>query len=522
MNEQNMKSSIESILSSYQQISQNQSFKSHSDLDRHFNTIKSSISGMVGIEDHSSLIFKSSYGQGNWARIPWIAILDERETKSTQSGIYCVFLFRMDMTGVYITFNQGVTKPKVNSGNNLGHDVIAENIKLLRPKCGHLEQHGFNIDNQIDLRISGGLGKQYEGSTIAYKLYETGNIPDDVDIENDVKLLLQVYKSYVASSKSEDEEVNLQSSPIPSFELIRECIVNKNGIRISDRDLRRYHVSLATRGFVILSGISGSGKTWLANAYAEAVQASQLLVSVAPNWTTNEDLLGYFNPLTSTYHDTAFSRFLKESSEEYSNALCSGVLPKPYHLILDEMNLARVEYYFAKFLSAMEIRARENTTTIELGPNYSIQLTPNLKFIGTVNVDETTVGFADKVFDRAQLIELGVSRELLKEHLGEKPYGQLLIEVWDCVREVSPFAYRILDDIESYVEESSKLDVVWEVALDEQIIQKILPKVKGTESQVGIALQNLIDLTQDKFPMTKSKSTAMLDRFQKNGFTSFF
>ena len=204
----------------------------------------------------------------------------------------------------------------------------------------------------------------------------------------------------------------------PDFTEI-ESFIAKVGLRIDSQTLRRYHLSLRTRGFVILTGISGTGKTWLAEAYAEAVSAEQLVVPVAPNWTTNEDLLGYFNPIDNTYHDTPFSAFLRSAAHAFSSAKARGTTARPYHLILDEMNLARVEYYFAKFLSAMELRSRRTTTPIELAPGEEVLLTPNLKFIGTVNIDETTHGFADKVFDRAQLVGLTVrSRSPLRTHRG--------------------------------------------------------------------------------------------------------
>ena len=137
----------------------------------------------------------------------------------------------------------------------------------------------------------------------------------------------------------------------PDFETIRSRI-EAEGLVVSDRTLRRFHLSLRSRGFVILSGISGTGKTWLAQAYARAVGGRGRLVPVAPNWTTNEDLIGYFNPLREVYYDTPFSNFLREAAIEWESAVGEQRTPVPYYLVLDEMNLARVEYYFATFLSA--------------------------------------------------------------------------------------------------------------------------------------------------------------------------
>ena len=304
----------------------------------------------------------------------------------------------------------------------------------------------------------------------------------------------------------------------PPLNAIADAIASR-GLRMDARTLRRYHLALRSRGFVILSGISGTGKTWLAEEYAHAVGAKPLVVPVAPNWTTNEDLLGYSDPFSKEYRDTAFSRFLREAAVEHRTA---GRGARPFHLILDEMNLARVEYYFARFLSAMELRMRGGEARIELGPTDSVPLPPNLRFIGTVNVDETTHGFADKVYDRAQLIEIPAPRQGIDEHLTGAPYKDLVLEVWDAVRDVAPFAFRVLDDIGRYVESAKGMDVPWEELLDELILQKVLPKLKGTEPRIGDALQRLEVITTNTFPLSAEKVRRMRSGFQEHGFASYF
>ncbi|RCJ36853.1 hypothetical protein A6769_15280 [Nostoc punctiforme NIES-2108] len=307
----------------------------------------------------------------------------------------------------------------------------------------------------------------------------------------------------------------------PLFTEINQNIRSK-GLRISESILRRYHLALKTRKFVILSGTSGTGKTWLTKAYAEVVAAEYLLVPVAPNWTTNEDLLGYFNPMDKEYHYTAFSHFLEKAAQEYEQAQTEKRTPRPYHLILDEMNLARVEYYFAKFLSVMEVRMREGLAQIELASEKQVLLPPNLYFIGTVNVDETTHNFADKVYDRAQMIEIEVCRNDLFEHLGEVEYREILMEVWDNLHLVTPFAFRVLDEINNYVNEAKLLDISWEEALDEQLLQKILPKLKGADDRVGEALKAFVDIAENKFNLSHAKASKMLKTFEQHGFTSYF
>jgi MoxR-like ATPase len=319
-----------------------------------------------------------------------------------------------------------------------------------------------------------------------------------------------------------DAEVVVPPNRDRSFDDIAVYVSNQ-GLLISDRTLRRFHISLATRGFVVLSGVSGTGKTWLTDVYAEAIGAAYLLVPVAPNWTTNEDLLGYLNPLDNIYYDTVFSQFLREAAEEYVAATTGQREAKKYILTLDEMNLARVEYYFAKFLSAMEVRSRRGTSQIELAPHESVQLTPNLLFIGTVNIDETTHGFADKVFDRAQLIELEAPREAIAEHIGQAAFRDTLLEFYDAVSEAKPFAFRVIDDIKTYVAESEGLDVEWQEAVDEQMLHKVLTKLTGADPAIRFALEQIVNLAEEKgFSLTLRKAQRMLNDYDRDGFTSFF
>jgi hypothetical protein len=313
----------------------------------------------------------------------------------------------------------------------------------------------------------------------------------------------------------------------PSLEDIKQR-VTAQGLQMDERLLRRYHLALETRKFVILSGVSGTGKTWLTQAYAQAVGAKYLLVSVAPNWRTNEDLLGYFNPITQRYHYTEFSHFLMAASAEYKQAQEEGRQAQSYHLVLDEMNLARVEYYFAKLLSVMEVRMRQGIAPIELVSgellsDSEVSLTPNLYFIGTVNLDETTHGFADKVYDRAQLIELTVDRQQLVNYLGERAYANVLMEVWDAIHSVAPFAFRVMGEVVAYVEQAEEARVPWQDALDEQLLQKVLPKFKGVDARLGEVLQAFIAIAeQHEFELSRAKAEEMLNNFREHGFASYF
>ncbi len=307
----------------------------------------------------------------------------------------------------------------------------------------------------------------------------------------------------------------------PDFQSIRKAI-DASGATYSSDLLRRYHLSLKTRRFVILCGGSGSGKTLLTRMYANAVDAQYRLVPVAPNWTTNEDLLGYYNPLSKQYYDTDFSLFLRQAARAYESAINVDKEPQPFHLVLDEMNLARVEYYFAKFLSGMEVLTSAGKAQVSMfGPDV-VDLTPNLFFIGTVNVDETTQGFADKIYDRAQVIEVTHLREEIASRIERPELRQVLMAIWDAVADVSPFSIRIIDEVNRYVDEAVRIGMPWEEAVDDQIMQKILPRIKGTDIRLGVMLQRMSDVTAKRFPRSHSKIQQLNYGYQTYGIVSFF
>ena len=292
--------------------------------------------------------------------------------------------------------------------------------------------------------------------------------------------------------------------------------------RIADSVVRRYHLSMSTRGFVILAGASGTGKTWLAQAYAEAVGARAKLVAVDPSWSSNEDLLGYLSPLDGFYHHTPFSEFVQDAAREWDSATNHGKTAREFHAILDEMNLARVEHYFSRFLSAMELRSRQGSAMLDLAPGHSVVLSPNLKFAGTVNVDETTYGFADKVYDRAQLIELPLRREDVAKHVEGRPYASVVLAVADALHDLSPFGFRVLDEIDQYVHGAAEIGTHWQVALDEELVQKVLPRLRGADHYLDEGLEAFLGALGDgDFPLSRAKAQEMRMEFARHGFASF-
>ena len=170
--------------------------------------------------------------------------------------------------------------------------------------------------------------------------------------------------------------------------------------------IRCYFSGMAITKVIILEGISGTGKTSLPYAMGKFFDHSTTIVSVQPSWRDRGDLLGYLNEFTKTFNETDFLVGLYEATYRED----------PSFIILDEMNLARIEYYFAEFLSIMEMPNTDEwkidvvSTPKEDDPRHIINgkiLVPqSLWFVGTANQDDSTFTVTDKVYDRAVAIDL--------------------------------------------------------------------------------------------------------------------
>ncbi|NJN66504.1 MAG: GTPase [Chloroflexaceae bacterium] len=327
----------------------------------------------------------------------------------------------------------------------------------------------------------------------------------------------------------------------PAIEAIIEHL-RAQQFTISETTIRAYHVALQTRPLVILAGISGTGKTRLTRLYADAVHRIPsvahtnpfyLVVSVQPDWHNARDLLGYYHGLTGLYHPTLFLQFLARAGADPQ---------QPYFVCLDEMNLSRPEYYLAPLLSALETTERlidlgipagdVQTVTGETLPN-PFRLPLNVCLTGTVNVDESTYQLSDKLLDRANVIEL---TEVDLATFRESYPGPVDEAIWTMITRVQaivsrighPAGYRTIGEMLRYLEQAEGVLSPWQ-ALDLQIKQKILPKLRGEDTPLlRQALRDLLALFHDApapaaaCAESAAKVQRMLNRLELDGFTDFY
>ncbi len=171
--------------------------------------------------DHPFIVVKYGAGQVNVANVPWIGLLDSRETKTLTKGVYVCYLFKADMTGLYLTLNQGVGKTETSSPTR-EHVEKLENFALqIRTELAGLSKDGFSLNHNIDLADTR-TGKAYEKATIAYKHYGKDQLPSDVDLERDLKTILDAYDKYLqihppGTSFIKDPSSRIEDVDIPSF-----------------------------------------------------------------------------------------------------------------------------------------------------------------------------------------------------------------------------------------------------------------------------------------------------------------
>lgn len=358
-----------------------------------------------------------------------------------------------------------------------------------------------------------------------------------------------------------------------------------HGLKFDQRTLYAFHTSLKATDsspLITLAGVSGTGKSELPRRYAEATGMNFLNVAVQPRWDSPQDLFGFYDYLERRFRPTDLTRALIQmdpigdekgrgwdSPKEYKNQRMPNQL---LLVLLDEMNLARIEYYFSEFLSRLETRrgidvqdpTKRKLAEISLDvggrrsgqPPMQLFVDKNVLFVGTMNEDETTQALSDKVIDRANVLRFGspnsidpvpaskrngrtaqtrprLSRKTWDswcksaDNLDDSARGKLLEwigELRTAMDRVNrPFAYRVAHSMLEYAANYPEIEGRLELVIADQIEQKILPKLMGLNPQepsvqkAFSTIDHILDEVDDDALKEKIDDCRKDDYFQWSG-----
>lgn len=315
------------------------------------------------------------------------------------------------------------------------------------------------------------------------------------------------------------------------------------GLHFNPRILKAFHTALKTAEWsplTVLAGVSGTGKSELPRLYSHFGGLMFEPLSVQPNWDSQESMLGFFNSIDNRFDAQPVLRFLAQSQKKWSarngeDPGYPGLRDAICLVLLDEMNLAHPELYFAEFLSKLELRRGMKGSDVpvlpvKIGaglPPYQLPLGRNVLWAGTMNQDETTKSLSDKVLDRSIIIHFprptALKRRLKLAALDEKNRGTLLHKAsWQSwlaqgssfsEEDVKPFmefigkmndalavagraiGHRVWQSVEYYManypdvraaqktQDKAGLAKALHVAFEDQLVQKVMPKLRGIDTR---------------------------------------
>ncbi len=354
------------------------------------------------VRAHPAIQVTVSPPTGKPGEVPRIAFRDPR------SDVYVTLLFGVTKNCVYLTIAPNAKEGKAKA------DAAPEKIAGPRPSFTELTDRGFGLGDATDPDIAAPQGAGHDPAAVVSKRYPKRALPADAVLLADLEAALSVHDLPVAEAAAAGPPPPVdavRAAPQSEAPFDRKAALDELTKAIAARgyvfepwQIAAYVTALRTKPFVLLAGVSGTGKSRLPALCADITGGVSETLPVRPDWTDSSDVLG-FTDLAGRFNPGALLDLAKRAAAR----------PEVHHVcVVDEMNLARVEQYFAEVLSRMEDRGEgiarrpllSQPPSGDAAPWGHVALPENLALVGTVNMDETTHGFSRKVLDRAFSLEI--------------------------------------------------------------------------------------------------------------------
>lgn len=436
--------------------------------------------------------------------------------------------------------------------NDLVNRPGEEDYEQLKNEKARLENENTQLSN-MNRKFAGTIGTlQAQAGEVALlkqrnEALEQESKAKQLDFDN-LKKELERLQSIYQNASERDARVRSIEAPCIEFHDTTAPMPNEEpdelawltsiaegcrnyGLKFLNRILLSFHTSLKTAEWspiTVLAGVSGTGKSELPRLYSHFGGINFLSLSVQSNWDSQEAMLGYFNTIENFFDAQPVLRLLAQSQKKWEDGF--GLKDYMTMVLMDEMNLAHVELYFAEFLSKLEQRrgcseAQVPLLDVKLGANiepYKLPLGRNVLWTGTMNQDETTKSLSDKVLDRSivinfprpvklesrtKLSELPANKGLLPREtwqmwlqqtheipvdiLGD--YKERVEEINSCLSNAGrAIGHRVWQSIQNYMmnyplvvaadKASDEYRKYLDIAFEDQLVQKVMPKLRGIET----------------------------------------
>ena len=444
-------------------------------------------------------------------------------------------------------------------------DDTLKNVGNLKQEIEAFETKMSELLKALD-KLEKKIGKKTEElgnleKTIAEKQGELDRLDQRVvDVSSEVQVQLDKLKG--VGQIPEDAFLSLRTpwleNPKPSVDHADEqqalielnTLVEQSGFKLSKRLQYAFHTALKTSDIsclTVMAGVSGTGKSAFPKFYAQAMGIHFLPLAVEPRWDSPQDLFGFLNYMENRYEATTLGRALVQFNNSPFADDHATLNNQVLMVLLDEMNLARIEYYFSEFLSKLEMRRNANLDNFEDYKDVSLEIFAgypadkgkelkacpsirlfsgkNILFVGTMNEDESTQSLSDKVIDRANVLHFGKPDKLsnIEQNAPKQNTSPLSIGAWEkWIKKVDkktvpdldqfeqqlndintvladlgrPFGWRTFKAISTYIanypdSQNQKR------AMADQIAMRVMPKLRGVDVNEHAAVFNRLKVQLD-------------------------